>query len=142
MALTPATVQQWDASFYDSATLGVAWQAAADAFKQPLPAGYRVTTRVAQDFEKLGPGASLFEAQVVDMAIATDYRCAWLDAGLSGAATGDQVQNALKAYWTLPSVAEFDRTGLDVDLEKVTAELGYTDTNQALFDLTCNGWEK
>lgn len=142
LALTPATVEQGGASFYDQVALATAWRASADAFKEALPNGYRVSTPVPTDFEKLDPGQNLFEAQIVDMDIATDYRCAWLDAGFAGAATGEQVQEALKTYWTLPSVAKFDLTGLDTDLDKVSAELGYKDPNQALFDLTCNGWEK
>lgn len=142
LALTPATLEHGGAYFYDQATLVTASQAAAAAFKEALPNGYRLSVTASTEFEELGPGQNLFEAQIVDMAVATEYRCAWLDAGLTGATTGDQVQQALKTYWTLPSVAEFDQTGLDTDLEKISAELGYKDPNQALFDLTCNGWEK
>jgi hypothetical protein len=142
LGLTSASVEKDGASFYDQATLATAWEASVEAFDRSLPSGYRLSVQSSADFEKLGSGQSLFEAQIVDMSVATDYRCAWLDAGLSGKATTAQVQKALATYWTLPSVAEFDQTGLDTDLEKISAELGYKDQNKALFDLTCNGWEK
>lgn len=141
LALVPATTTQNGASFYDLEALARAWPAAVDAFNQGLPEGYSLARELPAGFQTLDPRTNIFEAQIVDMSIATDYRCAWLDAHSKGSASDEEVQMALDTYWTLPSVAKFDETGFDTDLEQISVELGYSDRDQALFDLTCNGWE-
>lgn len=142
LALTPASTQQNGAHFYDAEVLPRAWAASVAAFDEPLPDGYGLSKALPDELRELGPGQNLYQAQIVDMTIAAEYRCAWLDAGLRGLAPEDAVAEALETYWTLPSIAEFDRTGLQDDLGEVSASLGYENPNEALFDLTCNGWEK
>jgi hypothetical protein len=131
-----------DALLYNEATARDAWHKVVDAFPESYPEGYAPPADLPLSYERAEGEKLYFEASLIDMMIAEDFRCSWLAAGKSGTATSDEVATALKTYWSLPSVAEFDQTGLTTErLAAIANEQGFKSSNDALLAYACSGWE-
>jgi len=123
------------------------WTKVKDNFALKFPPGYGFDQPFYQkgDFPAEGDGKVVVDAALPDMFAANYWRCAWLDAGLSEGTKVSKadLSSALQSYWSLPSVRQFDETGLDeATLSKLAAKAGYADGNSALYALACEGFEK
>ncbi|MEO5535276.1 MAG: hypothetical protein ABIR17_09115 [Pseudolysinimonas sp.] len=140
--LVPPTEKVGDSLLYDEATARDAWKAVVDAFPESYPKGYAPPTDLRTTYEKTDGERLFFEASLIDMMIAEDYRCSWLTAGELGTVAPDEVSAALATYWSLPSVAEFDQSGLTIErLAAIAKEQGFKSSNEALLAYACSGWE-
>lgn len=142
-ALVDPSEKVGGAEFYDWPSAKLAWTRSVEAFDEKLPAGSAISTSSPWSEASLAPGKNIFEVSLVDMTLANEYRCAWLRSEIAGTATAKEVDGAIETYWSLPSVAEFDLTGLrGENLTNVAKQLGYASEHLALHDLTCTATEK
>lgn len=129
-----------DDLYYEHSSVVLAWEKLVAGSDLEIPDGFRFSS----DFEVSTGDSSdpvFVETAALDMWVAQQFRCAWLDAGLEKRASTEKMDWAMDAYWTLSGVAEFDQTGLDDEtLEKLAPQLKVSDKYEALWLLSCDGW--
>ncbi|AYF97205.1 hypothetical protein [Protaetiibacter intestinalis] len=141
--ISPGVVREGVASFTDD-QIDAVWAAVVSNYPAALPEGYQFPNVAPAIFHPNDGLKHLFEVGLPDAVAAQYWRCAWLDAGLhSKSITGQELAKALETYWKLPSVPETDLTGLDSEaLQAAAKALNFPTGDEALFALSCEGFEK